>query len=549
MKKDITRRELLERIGQIALAASLSRLPLGAEESHVFCGHKVILDDQNKIIPWFTPVQNAYDHFLRLRWDFIKSNVPNCPGPPPRSSYPQYYFYCGFLEMKSRKGVLVPDTWMNDVAEKIPNWFESARLYYAYTGDSTVMTIVKKLMDYTIAHGTSPSTFAWPNFPYTTTNAGDMEFRGFTSAKTFLLNETLVGYAGDMGLVYYRMYLYSGDKKYLTAALNVANKLAREVRTGTSTQSVLPDRVLMDTGKVTSEYGAHFTGCWMLFDQLIKANLGDLKAYENARAKLRDFLVQFPLKTGYWADGHTDNSDYSNTYKSNTPASDFTLALFDYPELDPDWRTDVPKLVKWTEDNFVFRCAPGEPSTQWGAYIVGEQDGDLHKMDYQTARYAAECARWYAVSGDETYKEKAYRSLNWVTYCNNPVGQANESPVSEQEQGDWWSDEYGECPRMFYPALAGVPEWAPSGENHILYSNAVLKDVSYAPKRVRYTSTQKARTDYLRLAFRPTRITLAGIDLSLSSDLDAKGYTLRSLGKEDYAVNVRRMEGGEVVIR
>jgi hypothetical protein len=545
IKSGMTRRELLELIGQLTLAAGLSAIPVEGEAAPMFNGHEVILDSQNKIMPWSVPNQNAYDHFLRLRWDFIKTKVPDCPGPPPRSSYPQYYFYCAFWD---KDGKLDPDTWMNDVAEKIPNWFESARLYYAYTGDPAVMTIVKKLMDYTIAHGTSPSTFAWPNFPYTTTNAGDMEFRGFTSAKRFLLNETLVGYAGDMGLVYYRMYLYSGDTTYLTAALNVANKLAREVRTGTSTQSVWPDRVLMDTGKVTSEYGAHWAGCYMLLDQLIKANRGDVKAYENAREKTRDFLLQYPLKTGYWADGHTDNSDYGNTYKSNTPASNFTLALFDYPELDPDWQMDVPKLIKWTEDNFVFRCAPGEPATQWGANIVGEQDSFLPKMDYQTARYAAECARWYAVSRDEAYKEKAYRSLNWVTYCNTPDGEAIESPVSKHIS-NWWSDCYGECPRMFYAAFAGVPEWGPPGENHILYSDAVLKDVSYAPKKVQYTSTQGAGTEYLRLAFRPTDITLAGVRLPLLPDLDAKGYTLRSLGGGDYAVNVRRIEGGQVVIQ
>jgi hypothetical protein len=529
----------------MTLAASLSALPLAAEESPVFCGHKVILDDQNKIIPWSTPIQNAYDHFLRLRWNFIKTKVPNCPGPPPRSSYPQYFFYCAFWD---KDGKLDPDTWMNDVAEKIPNWFESARLYYAYTGDTSVMTIVKKLMDYTLAHGTSPASFAWPNFPYTTTNAGDMEFRGFTSSKRFLLNETLVGYAGDMALVYYRMYLYSGDTTYLTAALNVANKLAREVRTGTSTQSVWPDRVLMDSGKVTSEYGAHWAGCYMLLDQLIKANRGDVKAYENARDKVRDFLLQYPRKTGYWADGHTDNSDYGNTYKSNTPASNFALALFDYPELDPDWRADIPRLIKWTEDNFVFRCAPGEPATEWGANIVGEQDGFLPKMDYQTARYAAQCARWYAVSHDEAYKEKAYRCLNWVTYCNTPDGQAFESPVSKHIS-NWWSDCYGECPRMFYPGFAGVPEWAPPGENHILYSDAVLKDVSYAPGEVRYTSTQQPGTEYLRLAFHPTHITLDGADLAPRPDLNSHGYTTRDLGNGDFAVNVRRGQTGTIVIR
>jgi hypothetical protein len=375
-----------------------------------------------------------------------------------------------------------------------------------------------------------------------------MEFRGFTSSKRFLLNETLVGYAGDMGLAYYRMYLYSGDRKYLIAALNVANKLAREARNGTATQSVWPDRVVMDTGKVTSEYGAHWTSSYVLFDRLIDAGLGDAAAYENARAKARDFLLQYPLKTGYWADGHTDNSDYGNTYKSNTPASDFTLALFDYPELDPDWRTDVPRLIKWTEDNFVLRCAPGEPATQWGANIVGEQDGFLPKMDYQTARYAAECARWYAVSGDESYKEKAYRSLNWVTYTNKPDGEAFESPVSK-DISNWWSDCYGECPRMFYPAFAGVPEWAPPGQNHILYSAGVLKNVSYAAKEIHYTPTDGAGTEYLRLAFRPSSITVHGAELSLRSDLSSEGYTVRSLGHGDFAVNIRRMHTGEVIVR
>jgi hypothetical protein len=102
---------------------------------------------------------------------------------------------------------------------------------------------------------------------------------------------------------------------------------------------------------------------------------------------------------------------------------------------------------------------------------------------------------------------------------------------------------------MFYAAFAGVPEWGPPGENHILYSDAVLKDVSYAAKKVQYTSTQGAGTEYLRLAFRPTDITLAGVRLSLLPDLDAKGYTLRTLGGGDYAVNVRRIEGGQVVIQ
>ena len=144
----------------------------------VFCTHNVVLDEKNKIIPWYTPAEKAYDHFLRLRWDFIKTKVPNSPGPDPGSGYPQYYFYCAF---RVRNDSVLPDTWMNDIGEKIPNWFESARLYYAYTGDTSVMKIIRDFMDYTLEHGTSSPEYAWPDFPYTTANAGDTLFRGFSN--------------------------------------------------------------------------------------------------------------------------------------------------------------------------------------------------------------------------------------------------------------------------------------------------------------------------------------------------------------------------------
>ena len=510
-----------------------------------FNNHAVMLDDQSKIISWITPQSRAYDQFLHQRWNFIKTKVPNCPGPAPRSSYPQYYFYCAY---RYKDGKLEPDTWMNDVGEKLPNWFESARLYYAYTGDTTVMGIVKNFIDYAMEHGKSPSGFSWPDFPYTTTNAGDMEFRGFTSSKRFVPHEVQVDHAGDIGLTWYRLYQYTGDDKYKTAAIKMANTLAAKVRTGSATQSPWPYRVIMNTGKVTAEYGANWAGCYTLLDNLINANLGNVAAYRNACKKVKDFILQYPMKTGYWTDGHTDADVNSNTYKSNMSASNIALYLLDHPDFDTNWKNDLPMLIKWTEDNFIFRTAPGEPANQWGANIVGEQDSFIYKMDYQTARYAAECGRWYAVSGDEAYKEKAYRSLNWVTYCNDSNGMANESPLSK-DISNWWSDCYGEGPRMFYHALAGVPEWAPPGESHILYSKGVLKNVSYLPKKIQYTSADKNGTEFLRLAFKPAIIKLNGEKISLRSNNRKEGYMLKNLGNGDYAVTIIRTKGGKLIIR
>ena len=506
--------------------------------------HKIILDNEQKIIPRIMPVSKAYDNFLHLRWNFIKTKVPMSPGPPPRSDYPQYYFYCAF---KDQNGPLEPDTWMNDVGEKIPNWFESARLYYAYTGDSSVMNIVKGMVDYDLGHGISPGDFSWPGFPYTTTNAGDTLFRGFTSAGRLVLHEIQVDHAGDLGLTYFRMYQYYDDQKYLNAAVRVADVLVANIRKGTAMESVWPYRVIMKSGEITAQYGANWTGCYMLLEELINARIGNTIRYQEAVEWVRDFLLNYPMRTGYWTDGHTDTDVNSNIYKSNMSASNMTLFLFDHPEFDPDYKSDIPGLIKWTEDNFVYRCYKNEPATMYGANIVGEQDSFLIKMDYQTARYAAECARWYSVSGDQSYKEKAYRSLNWVTYCNDSNGMAYESPVSKGILS-WWSDSYGECPRMFYQAFAGIPEWSPAGEDHILYSTSVLKNVSYTERRIAYTAAGNGGTDYLHLSFRPEKIRLDGTDFRLTVRDKKPGYTLRDLGNGDFGLQIFRQGSGDIII-
>jgi len=506
--------------------------------------HQVVLDGEGKIIPWTKPQSMAYDLFLRKRWNFIKTMVPNSPGPAPRSDYPQYYFYCAF---KPKNGALEPDTWMNDVGEKLPNWFESARLYYSYTGDSSVMKIMTDFLDYSLEHGTSPGNFSWPNFPYTTTNAGDTLFRGFTSVKRFKLHEIQVDHAGDIGLTYYRMYQYSGEEKFLKAAINTANTLAEKVRVGTAEQSPWPYRVTMDSGIVIAAYGANWSGAYLLLDNLAQAGLGKVGAYRKACKIVQDFIRDFPMKTGYWTDGHTDTDVKSNTYKSNLSASNMTLLMLDYPEFNPNWKTDVPMLIKWTEKYFIERGDSSEPGQMWGANIVGEQDGYIFKMDYQTARYAAECSRWYTISGDKSFKEKAYRSLNWVTYCNDSNGMAFECPLSVGIS-NWWSDTYGECPRMFYHALAAVPDWAPPRENHILYSKDVLKNVSYQPKKVQYTAAGKNGIESVKLAFRPSKITLNGSALLRRADNNGKGYTITKLSSGDYTVIINRTADGEVII-
>jgi hypothetical protein len=501
-----------------------------SDSSRIFCGHKVMLDQNNKLLPREVAAKNPYDDFVRLRWSFIKTKVPNAPGPAPRSNYPQYYFYCAFIDSAGR---LLPDQWMNDVGEKVPMWLESARLYRDYSGDEIPLRLAKGLVDYSLEHGITPADFVWPDLPYTTTNAGDLEFRGFTAR--FSLHDLHVDHAGDLGSTYYKMYLIFNNEKYRDAAIKVANVLADNVRAGSDTISPWPYIVNAKTGKVVSHYGTNWFGCIRLFDMLIADGKGRVGDYIKALKMVKDWLLKYPFKNGKWVDGHTDTYVTGTTNLSNLSASNAGLYLADHPSFTAKPENILPALIKWTEDNFVYKSAKGEPSQFWGANIVSEQVAFMPKMDYQTARYAAQCAKWYRFSGDDTYKEKAFRSLNFVTYCNDTSGKAFESPFSKGVNS-WWSDSYGECPIMFYHALAAIPEWAPQGEDHILYSSGVLKDVVYAKNSITYYATEKSGTEYLRVSFNPSVV--------------AKKATVKvdKLGDGDYAVTITRGSSGEIKV-
>lgn len=508
-----------------------------------FCGHVVNLDNQRRLLPPTVHADNVYDYFLRLRWNFVLHHSPMSPGPPPRSRYPQYYFYCAYVD---QQGTLQPDLWMNDVGEKIPNWFESARLYYAYSGDIHPLSITKEMIDYALIHGMTPASYNWPGFPQTASDAGETEFRGFTTANRFSADDVQVDHAGDMGATLYRMFLFYGDVKYKKAAIQIANVLVKKIRPGNSVQSPWPYVVNTKSGKIVSDYGTNWFGALSLFDMLVEDHIDRFNTFNSMRNQVRKWILEYPVKNGLWVDGHSDNLTSGTRNLSNMSASNAALYISDNHNFDPNWKSTLPDLIKWTEVNFIEKSAPGEPSTMWGANLVSEQVDFMPKMDYQTARYAAQCARWYALSGDEAYKEKAYRSLNWVMYCNDSIGKVFESPVSKNVNS-WWSDSYGECPRMIYPALAAIPTWAPSKENHILYSAGILHDIVYASNMVRYTATQRSGTEYLRLAFKPGRITLNGIPLG-GADTNKTGYKLIALGQGDYALHINRNKSGKVII-
>jgi hypothetical protein len=215
----------------------------------------------------------------------------------------------------------------------------------------------------------------------------------------------------------------------------------------------------------------------------------------------------------------------------------------EHPSWDPNFLTNVPKLLKWAEDNFVNVSTPDGLSGQYhGAYVPAEQIAFMYRMGYQTARIGAQYAQWYAVSGDPMYKDRAYRCLSYNTYMMQDSGQSSDGPTASI--GCWWSDCYGEAPRMYYYALGAVPEWAPPDQNHLLRSSSVVTSVNYASNSINYTTFDDGSDETLRVAFTPAAVMVNSVLLPARFDLTQPGWVFTASNgvlriRQDLGTNVQ----------
>ncbi len=477
--------------------------------------HTLVVDGQNKILPWFTPVSNAFDNYLDQCWAWALA------APLDAHGLPISYLYCAWNPGNPPSA---NPTWENDVGEKIPVWVESARLYYQYTGNRAPLDYVKGLVDYSLVHGQTPTNHVWPDFPVGTANAGDTEFRGFTNAPNMWVTwDCHVDLAADIGFSMYRMFQVYGDAKYRDKAIHVADVLATNIVTGNANDSPWPYVINSQNGANHSRYAASWDGALELFDLLIENNQGNVSNYLSARATLKNWLLTYPMQNGNWVDGHSDVNINGTNNWSTTCASDMCFYLLEHPAWDTNFLTDVPKLLKWTEDNFVNASSgDGLPGQYHGAYVPAEQTAYNMRMGYQAARLGAQYALWYEVSGDAIYKDRAYRCFAYNTYMMQTNGQSSDGPTDGV--GFWWSDCYGEATRMYYYGMAAVPEWAPPDENHLLRSSSVVKAIAYTNANITYTIWDNAATELFRLASIPTNVLAGGVALPHLTTLTNQGW-------------------------
>jgi hypothetical protein len=524
--------------------------------------HEVRLDNEGKLLSWVN-ADSPYDRIISHNWQMFKSI------PVQSNGYRTYFTYPEFNGLNDPTQPLFSGRpWAHNPAGLFTMLADGATLYYAYSGDRTVMERVREMLDHMMDYGTTSATDSWALSPYASSDAGNPEYRGGTDTiycdqenHTPCGRGDGVGFMepdkiGELGYAYLQFYEFTLEQKYLQAALHCADALAAHVRPGDQSHSPWPFRVDARTGtQVREEYTANAIGPIRLFDELLRLKQGNQNSYARARDMAWRWLMTYPVQNHVWTQYFEDVLIYADYRVNRNQYSALETAryLLEHPEMDPQAQIHAKQILDWVTGFFAIdsRTMAGlhEKGLQWGAEAISEQVNDMDKMSSHTARYASVRALWYEVTGDLDSKERAFRSFNWATYSSREDGLVKTS--LDESTGYWFSDGYGDYMRHFQRGMASVPEWAPRDQSHLLRSTSVVRDIHYGGDEIDYQTFDPVSREVLRLRDAPVTVRAGTEDLSRVNNLDKcdQGYTVEAIAGGGYIVRVKRQRSCNALIR
>jgi hypothetical protein len=436
--------------------------------------------------------------------------------------------------------------WQHNPAFLYASFVDSLVSWFPYSADRRAVAAVREMLDYQLAHGTTPRSFAWPGVPFATGCAGERAYgRCLAGVSRRRFGGVEPDKIGLLGLGYVQFYELSGERRYLAAAVSAANALARHVRAGDANHTPWPFRVDARTGGTLggAEFGGLVVGPVRLFDELIRIGAGRTRAYARARTLTLDWLLRYQLnpKSSAWNrwSGFYEDVPYNPASRNQAvPTMTAVYLLTRRGAVDPDWREHAAALLEWV------RASLGRGPFV-GAWAIDEQRAPGKPgccspagLGSTTSRWAAANALLAAATGDEDARERAARSLNYATYF--AAGDGRVSCCGKRGYNEYWfSDGYSDYLRSFNWAMATIPELAPTGKDHLLGSTSVVQAVDYGRGRLDYRTFDRRSIEVLRLAYRPQHVRAGAAALAERRDLRGEGYVVRQLFSGDFVVRVR----------
>lgn len=448
--------------------------------------HDVKVDASRGIVPWYDPDPAvAYDHVIRRVWEFWR-DMRTCA-----NGVPYYLQHQVWQPEKDDPRGLGGD----QLAMALSSW----DLLHGYLGDDAIVKNMRLIADYYLAHGLSPAGATWPHLPYPYNTDlhsgvydGDMRAgRGFVQPDK----------AAAFGRELVTLYKISGERRYLDAAVKIADTLAGHVKPGDATEGPWPFRVHAERPGtrpdtvVFTQYTANWTGALWLFEDLIGLDAGNTAAYRRAHDMTTAWLKAYPMKTNNWGPFFEDIEAYSNTAIN---AGTMALYILQHPSWGASWREDARGLLDWTDTTF-----QNHEFLRFGVKPINEQTAYRVPGNSHTSRHASMELLYASRTGDWSRKVDNVRRLNWATYMVDTDGK-NRYYLDDV----WLTDGYGDYVRHYLRAMDASPDLAPKDQNHLLRSSSVIQSIAYGPDEVTYTKFDAASTERLKLgAWTPGQVT------------------------------------------
>ena len=492
--------------------------------------HPVHTDQNGNILPWFSSNPGeSYDHVMKLVWNFWK-NMETCPNG--------LKYYINHMIWRSGH-----DHATGIGGDQFMMALSSWDLYYNYTGDEAVLEDMKYIADYYLEHSLSPADCEWPFLPYPNNlNPHSGEYNG-----DMMLGEGFLQLdkAGSFGFELVKLYKKTGDKKYLSAAIKIANTLATKVQPGDDNNSPWPFKVNAKTGEIggitkpeiyKSTYTTFWTSTLGLFTGLIELKEGNTVAYKKAFDTTVGWLKNYPSRTNKWGPFFEDISGWSDTQIN---AITYAMYIIEHPELDPNWKETVTNIFKWVHTEL-----GNKDNIKYGVICTNEQTVYRIPGNSHSSRQASVELMYWEKTGDTTNVRNSIRQLNWATYMVDGDGK---NCYPSPDDRIWLTDGYGDYVRHYLRAMAAAPQLAPDNSDHLLRSSSIVKQITYQPNQIVYSVFDNRSLEKFILTAKPKTIKVNGKTLKESSDINSEGWTWQSLDKGGI-LQINHFKGNQIEI-
>jgi hypothetical protein len=462
--------------------------------------HEAVLDSSGRLLAWFHPEKNlGYDQFLRLDWDFLEHKVPI----DTRSGV-RLYLTESVYDDKTLQGVY----WQHNPASTFAHQMDVLAGWYPYSGDAAAIGVLREMLDYQLAHGTTPADWEWAGVPFPTSCQGDKEYgHCIEDMPRAYYGGIETDKVGELGLAYVSFYEMTGERKYLEAGMKCANQLAKHIRPGDANHTPWPFRIDAKSGNVIGdeEYGGMVVASVRLFRELVRIGEGDAASYKKSADMAWKWVLENPLTktslawdkwTGYYEDVPKETLNENDMLSMMTCY--YILSQEDPASVDPDWKVHVGHLIdrsrlllgrgpffgawaideQFRPDGGILSAPPdGEFVPHGGALLGTDNRGCCSRAGLvcRTSQWGAINAMYFEKTRDGQAREDAFRSLNYATYFAVADGRIACCGVLQGGWGLWFEDGYGDAGRSFLWALGAIPAFAPVGQDHLLRSSSIVQ--------------------------------------------------------------------------